>query len=300
MAFVTFGRKIHLRVLLLCLFLIFLASLRLYLYKDNSSFSSNLYADNEFLLVNKHYSYSEEDLKINGEKYSMSDPKLVNKLRTKFLLPSSLEPYNFESTDVDPSMGQATEVRRALKDMKNGFFIECGALDGETRSNTLFMERYLNWTGLLIEADPLNFYDMLKKHRKAQMSPSCLSVHPYATVVRFEQNKNMGKISNTDEDLSKRYVDVQCFPLFTYLLAMNVTTVDYFSLDVEGSELEVLKTIPFDKVNIRTLSVEWTHVKEGKEEIRKYMENKGYTVFSEVTNDQLLANDYIFVKAQVR
>jgi hypothetical protein len=66
----------------------------------------------------------------------------------------------------------------------------------------------------------------------------------------------MGKISEPDdgEDISKRHVDVQCFPLFTYLLAMNITTVDYFSLDVEGSELQVLQTIPFDQVNIRVSS----------------------------------------------
>uniref|UniRef100_A0A8D8RJD1 Protein Star n=1 Tax=Cacopsylla melanoneura TaxID=428564 RepID=A0A8D8RJD1_9HEMI len=294
----SFGKRLHIRILLLCLLLIFLAILRFYLYKDEASNSSIMYSDPEFILVNKLYTYSEDDLKINGEKYPMNDPRLVNKLKTKFLLPPSREALNLESTDVDPSMGQATQVRRALKDMKNGFFIECGALDGETRSNTLFMERYLDWSGLLIEADPLNFYDMLKKHRKAQMSPSCLSVHPYATVVRFEQNKNMGKIREPDEseDLSKRYVDVQCFPLVTYLLAMNITTVDYFSLDVEGSELQVLQTIPFDQFNIRTLSVEWTHVKEGKDEIRSFMEKKGYTVFSEVTNDQLLANDFIFVK----
>lgn len=47
------------------------------------------------------------------------------------------------------------------------------------------------------------------------------------------------------------YVKVQCMPLFSLLTAINVTTIDYFSLDVEGSELKVLKTIPFDKVHIR-------------------------------------------------
>ena len=49
---------------------------------------------------------------------------------------------------------------------KNGFFIECGAYDGETRSNTLNLERYYGWTEILIEADPINFNKILKKIEK--------------------------------------------------------------------------------------------------------------------------------------
>jgi hypothetical protein len=61
--------------------------------------------------------------------------------------------------------------------------VECGALDGETRSNTLRFERYLNWSGLLVEADPLNFAKMETKKRKAYLSPSCLSTKRYPTMV---------------------------------------------------------------------------------------------------------------------
>ena len=39
---------------------------------------------------------------------------------------------------------------------RRGFFIECGALDGETRSNSLFLEMVNEWTGILIEADPMS------------------------------------------------------------------------------------------------------------------------------------------------
>ena len=42
------------------------------------------------------------------------------------------------------------------KNQKNGFFVECGAFDGETRSNTLILEEELEWNGILIEADPVN------------------------------------------------------------------------------------------------------------------------------------------------
>ena len=39
---------------------------------------------------------------------------------------------------------------------ENGLFIECGALDGETRSNSLFLEMQNDWRGILIEADPMS------------------------------------------------------------------------------------------------------------------------------------------------
>ena len=34
---------------------------------------------------------------------------------------------------------------------KNGFFIELGANNGLTQSNTAFFEKYRNWSGILIE-----------------------------------------------------------------------------------------------------------------------------------------------------
>lgn len=48
-------------------------------------------------------------------------------------------------------------------------------------------------------------------------------------------------------------VNVQCLPVYSILLAVNRTTVDVFSLDIEGNELDVLQTIPFDKVDIKVL-----------------------------------------------
>ena len=47
-----------------------------------------------------------------------------------------------------------------------------------------------------------------------------------------------------------KFTNVLCFPLFGVLKAINVTKVDYFSLDVEGNEMDVLRTIPFDDVDI--------------------------------------------------
>jgi hypothetical protein len=71
--------------------------------------------------------------------------------------------------------------------------------------------------------------------------------------VTFKQNFNQGRISqNQLEDLKEGgSVKVQCFPLYSILSALNRTTVDYFSLDIEGDELAVLKTIPWNHVHIQ-------------------------------------------------
>ena len=47
---------------------------------------------------------------------------------------------------------------------------------------------------------------------------------------------------------NRRSLRVQCFPLYSILMALGNPTVDYFSLDIEGAEFPVLKTIPFEKV----------------------------------------------------
>ncbi len=93
---------------------------------------------------------------------------------------------------------------------------------------------------------------------------------------------------------------VPCFPLESILLALNQTHVDYFSLDVEGLELDILKTIPFDRIQIDTLSVEYLHGEGGKEAYKEFMERQGYVTHQEIkhrnTVIDLYVNDLIFVR----
>ena len=86
----------------------------------------------------------------------------------------------------------------------------------------------------------------------------------------------------------RKLYSVQCIPLHTLLLAMGNPTVDYLSLDIEGAELPVLRTIPFDKVDVRTMSVEVAH--SDRSAIRKLLRERGYRVLRD------LKTDIIFVK----
>ena len=54
----------------------------------------------------------------------------------------------------------------------------------------------------------------------------------------------------------RRQESVECYPLYSLLLAMDQTRVDFLSLDIEGAELAVLRTVPWDKVRGGVLSID--------------------------------------------
>lgn len=94
-------------------------------------------------------------------------------------------------------------------------------------------------------------------------------------------------------------VAVQCFPLYSILLALNRTTVDYFSLDIEGYELKVLETIPWHKVDIKMISAEISFIEDPIEmaEFVHYMESvAGYTIVRIAYAPSALPLDIIFTK----
>ena len=51
--------------------------------------------------------------------------------------------------------------------------------------------------------------------------------------------------------------EVLCILLFSILEAIGMTHINFFSLDVEGAELDILKTSPFEKVNIDVFVIEY-------------------------------------------
>ena len=55
---------------------------------------------------------------------------------------------------------------------RGGFFVELGAGDGVDLSNTLALERHLDWGGICIEPSPQ--FQMLRRNRRCVCDPSCV------------------------------------------------------------------------------------------------------------------------------
>lgn len=202
---------------------------------------------------------------------------------------------------------QAAFIDEYLQGKKGGFFIEAGAFDGERSSNTLFFETSMGWTGLLVEADPFFYAQLLGKNRRAWSINACLSTSNMPSRLAFTgHNGGQGKVKPEEKKekismTSTRDLVVPCFPLHTLLLAIHVTHVDFFSLDVEGVELSILNSTPFHLLNIKTLAVEYAHI--NKSECQRLMQQKGYKVEKDIQqvdySKDIYAQDFIFVKKDI-
>ncbi|KAL7640725.1 UNVERIFIED_CONTAM: hypothetical protein RMT77_009000 [Armadillidium vulgare] len=178
-----------------------------------------------------------------------------------------------------------------FKNKKNGTFIEAGAFDGETFSNTLNLEKEFGWSGLLIEPNPFQYQLLARKNRKAYLANCCLSLISRTSEVFLRLWGARTDIVKDPSYARKTVLShVKCYPLYTLMVATNLTTVDFFSLDVEGVEMKILETIPWNDVTIKTFLIENDLIPEGKDFLKKYMETKGYEMYKSIDRN------YFFVK----
>jgi FkbM family methyltransferase len=179
---------------------------------------------------------------------------------------------------------------------KNGFFVDVGAHNGITFSNTYCLEKYLDWNGLCIEVND-DIFETLQNNRDclcvnecvyevsgieleleiplANEIPEgndmltrikCINTHNFDTWHnQFIKTKNIKKITKTLTDIFEKY---------------NVPQViDYLSIDIEGAELIALKGLDFNKYIISFLTLEWQGGESKKpylNSIKSFLNSKGY------------------------
>lgn len=186
----------------------------------------------------------------------------------------TIQPEFEPGTGTSPFFGQKgqdewvlTEVfdcrRRGFR--RGGYFVDLACSDGVTINNTLFMERYLGWSGILIEPNPA-FHETLRATRHAAISTRVIAAERGVAKFRLD-NRELGGIVGEGFDNSQRVrgaelasaeiVEVSTVPLVEVLEEHDAPReIDYLSLDVEGAEWEVLRGFPFDRYQFACMTIE--------------------------------------------
>lgn len=190
-----------------------------------------------------------------------------------------------------------------FKNQANGFFIEIGAYNGVTFSNTLFLEETLGWRGICIEPIKAQF-DELAKRRRAQCINACVSNYDgeaefYEIEMLGYGGMYSGLCENYDERhhklieqnaLSKITRKVSVKKLSSILSESPIDAIDYCSIDTEGSELQILEDIKENNIIINVLSIENNYRDVN---LHKYIESCGFDF-----NHTFAGFDDLYVRAE--
>lgn len=180
-----------------------------------------------------------------------------------------------------------------FKGHRDGYFVDVGAHDGKSINNTLFFEETRGWKGINVEPI-LEVFDKLTTNR-----PTCVNINyavsekegtatficnrGYTEMIsglkeyydprhnmRLQQENTIHK-SHTDE------IIVPTKRISSILQENGITRVNYLSIDVEGAEFSVIKSIDFSSVFIDVIGFE-NNYSDNSIPIINYLKENGYRV----------------------
>ena len=151
--------------------------------------------------------------------------------------------------------GQDQWVLETLGFKTNGIFIDLGAGDGITGSNTYALEKDYNWTGVCVEDHPERF-GLLQNNRSSVNYNNHICRGLTTTTLVDEEGKEI-------LDGNQTGYTATCISLNQIIIneGLGNSLIDYISINVGGNELKALETIDFSSTQIALISVQHNHYK---------------------------------------
>ena len=149
---------------------------------------------------------------------------------------------------------------------RNGYFVDLAAGQPKELSNTYFIEKYLNWEGLLIDGNPL-FAKKLRAERRNKVLEEIVYSENNKEVKFRIDNAELGGIVGDEFDNNKKFrsdelanatiITSKTKTLNQILIENNAPKeMDYLSLDIEGGEYEALKNFEFKQYKWKFITIE--------------------------------------------
>jgi FkbM family methyltransferase len=164
-----------------------------------------------------------------------------------------------------------------------GYFVEFGATDGKTISNTFMLEKQFGWNGILAEP-AISWREDLLKNRNCSLDFRCVWKESGSELEFAEvQDALMSTINSfSSSDIhanarrNKKLYRVETISLNDLLSQHNApTTIDYISIDTEGSEYEILSAFDFSKYTVKIFTIEH-NFSDNREKVFQLMSKFGY------------------------
>lgn len=165
-----------------------------------------------------------------------------------------------------------------------GTFFDGGCNDCITLSNTRALVE-LGWTGVLLDASPKAIErckDLYKGYKGIYIYPFALGSHNGKAILQESSSlissDDIGLVSTFHQSEMDRFkktvryepVEVKVFKWKTFFNRLYIKEFTMISLDIEGSELDILPDMDLSKTQL--ICIEWNSKPELKIEYEKYLD----------------------------
>jgi FkbM family methyltransferase len=237
---------------------------------------------------------------------------LAEAITARKLAKESCKKYNingFEMTSYSQQgedVGIIKDFMPKIDQVRDGTFVELGGYNGITYSNTKGIEDTFGFKGVLIE--PSDAYVAMDINRiNTQNFRAAISTEDEVQFLGSDAIagtlKNLTQNATDGAPITYKKTDptpytVKGRPISSILQESKLKYIDLFFIDVEGSEIDVIKTMDWS-IPVYIICIEM-HPYESRRkeqvEIRKTLTDKGFTYKKKIAEDEIWVNDSYFRK----
>ena len=190
----------------------------------------------------------------------------------------------------------------------NGYFVELGANDGVTFSNSYYFEKQRGWKGILVEPVPHNYLRCCANRSKKTKvyCNACVSFGYKEKFVEMIYSDLMSQSLGLESDINNPKKHALMGKQFLKPMEKNFKfaaiadqlnnilkkanapkQIDFMSLDVEGAEIEVLKGVNHNEYRFKFICIESRSI----EKITNYLSTKNYLMIEKLSHLDYLFKD---------
>lgn len=188
---------------------------------------------------------------------------------------------------------------------KDGFFIDIGAHDGISYSNSLFFEKFNDWSGICVEPNPSVFTKLILNRKSINLNVCIGSENKKVKFTQIEGYSEM--LSGVSEKYDERHIqrinndilikggkkseiEVNMISLDA-VDGLNNKKIDFISIDTEGNEFDIVTSINFNVLDIKSLVIE-NNYKDNR--IEEYLNPFGFELIYKLDYDEVFINKKYF------